>query len=107
MHPARGWPARALWKSVIESVDNIAFSNRLEMMAIFSSCIASVALFIAVPIFYGAPKRNIPPRDPGVFVETVPMDARGKFVVQVSSQRSEVDAQASYRSLQARFPKQL
>lgn len=33
--------------------------------------------------------------------------ATGGYVVQVSSQRSEADAQASYRSLQSKFPKEL
>jgi cell division septation protein DedD len=31
----------------------------------------------------------------------------GSYAVQVSSQRSEADAQASYRALQAKFPSQL
>ena len=31
----------------------------------------------------------------------------GGYAVQVSSQRSEAEAQASFRSLQAKFPKQL
>ena len=33
--------------------------------------------------------------------------AAGEYVVQVSSQRSEADAQASFRSLQEKFPSQL
>jgi cell division septation protein DedD len=33
--------------------------------------------------------------------------ASGSYTVQVSSQRSEADAQAAFRSLQAKFPNQL
>jgi len=33
--------------------------------------------------------------------------AAGGYVVQISSQRSEADAQASFRSLQSKFPSQL
>jgi hypothetical protein len=38
---------------------------------------------------------------------SVPAAASGGYVVQISSQRSEADAQASFRSLQSKFPKEL
>jgi hypothetical protein len=37
-------------------------------------------------------------------VQTVPSGGSGGYVVQVSSQKNEVDAQASYRALQSKFP---
>lgn len=37
-------------------------------------------------------------------VSTTPPGAAGTYVVQVSSQRSEADAQASYRALQGKYP---
>lgn len=37
-------------------------------------------------------------------VSTTPPGAAGTYVVQVSSQRSEADAQASYRALQSKYP---
>jgi len=36
-----------------------------------------------------------------------PAASAGGYVVQISSQRSEADAQASFRSLQSKFPKEL
>jgi hypothetical protein len=45
---------------------------------------------------------------PGSSSATAPSgSAGGGYVVQISSQRSEADAQASFRSLQAKFPSQL
>jgi hypothetical protein len=50
-------------------------------------------------------------REPTVTAATGPRSASasatGGYVVQLSSQRSEADAQASFRSLQAKFPKEL
>ncbi|HKU08336.1 MAG TPA: SPOR domain-containing protein, partial [Bradyrhizobium sp.] len=54
----------------------------------------------------GAPAAAEPPpaRVAAVNPAPVPAATSGGYVVQVSSQKSEADAQASYRSLQSKFP---
>jgi cell division septation protein DedD len=45
-----------------------------------------------------------PPRFAAVNPVSAPAATSGGYVVQVSSQKTEADAQASYRSLQSKFP---
>ena len=47
------------------------------------------------------------PAAPAAAAEPAPAAAGGGYSVQVSSQRSETDAQAAYRGLQAKYPAQL
>jgi hypothetical protein len=58
-----------------------------------------------------APPERAPMRTAAVAAPAAPAAAvahsGGGYAVQVSSQRSEADAQAAFRSLQAKFPKQL
>jgi hypothetical protein len=61
---------------------------------------------------YQPPSRDrvasIPPAASAPRLASVPTTpAAGAYVVQVSSQRSESEAQSSFRSLQAKFPNQL
>jgi hypothetical protein len=51
-----------------------------------------------LPPANAAPRAQAPER-----VASLPPAARGGYLVQVSSQRSEADAQASYRSIQSRY----
>jgi cell division septation protein DedD len=47
---------------------------------------------------------SIPPAAPTRLTPAPATSGTGGYVVQLSSQRSEADAQASFRSLQAKFP---
>jgi hypothetical protein len=193
---------RALWQSVIPSVFDIVFPNRLVMIGICSACIASLAVIAAAPQFFNkeqnsgdhvgtqvfdggpaGPRSGAPTRErqagedasergetrglvptPSSSSTAVPLHADGNrpdgpqggadgakairpqeqfgqsgssgpvtaareppvskpgaspgvapvssaatdnYVVQISSQRSKADAQASLRSLQTKFSKQL
>ncbi|MGQ0682812.1 SPOR domain-containing protein [Bradyrhizobium sp.] len=51
----------------------------------------------------GAPAANEPPQRVAA-VNPAPAPTSGGYVVQVSSQKTEADAQASYKSLQGKFP---
>ena len=55
--------------------------------------------------YVGSPASHAKAAQPGV--RGTPPGVAGGYVVQVSSQRSKADAEASYRSLQERFPRQL
>jgi SPOR domain len=54
-----------------------------------------------------APMRTAAAAAPAPIARAAAATTRGGYAVQVSSQRSEADAQASFRSLQAKFPNQL
>lgn len=51
-----------------------------------------------------SPQQASPAPAPQRTVSATPPGAAGTYVVQVSSQRSEADAQASYRALQGKYP---
>jgi cell division septation protein DedD len=57
-----------------------------------------------------APRERVaavpPPAPPAPRAQNAPAQGGG-YVVQLSSQRSEADAQSSFRALQAKFPNQL
>jgi SPOR domain len=50
------------------------------------------------------PRARVAAVNPAPVAETAPSGAGGGYLVQVSSQRNEADAQASYRALQGKFP---
>jgi hypothetical protein len=68
-----------------------------------------------VPVAQGAaPAAEPPPRShvarteaPSAQVATAPAPSAGGYTVQVTSQRSEADAQTEFKTLQAKFPSQL
>lgn len=51
-------------------------------------------------------RTHVAMREPGP-AETAPAGGSGEFAVQVSSQRSEAEAQAAFRALQAKYPEEL
>jgi hypothetical protein len=53
------------------------------------------------------PQTGEPPKADAPRTRTAATTATGGFVVQLSSQKSEAEAQASFRSLQAKFPNEL
>jgi sporulation related protein len=58
--------------------------------------------------YQAAPQRPAPaPASAPRLASVAPAASAGGYVVQISSQRSEADAQASFRSLQSKFPSQL